>query len=116
MLARVHATASEYATELRHRLADEIATWQRDDIRIDDWAWKPIESGSTSPTAVSRRPSRCTHVRPETCRENHEVGRRMAELRLRIDDAYVEAARSAVDMQLTKAGARLAAVLDAALR
>ena len=117
VLARAHATASEYAADLRRRLADEIASWQAADVRIDDWAWEThrvgvgVAYGRLSPS-VPMEP----HVRPETCRENHDVGRRMAALRLRIDDAYVEAARPAVDMQLAKAGARLAAILDAALR
>jgi hypothetical protein len=40
----------------------------------------------------------------------------MAGLDLRLGQAYVDAARPAVDAQLAKAGARLAAILDAALR
>ena len=49
-------------------------------------------------------------------RANRDIGRRMAALGVRIDDAYVEAARPVVDTQLAKAGARLAAVLDAVFR
>jgi hypothetical protein len=55
-------------------------------------------------------------VRLANCRENQDVGRRMAALDVRIDDTYVAAVRPVLETQLAKAGARLAAVLDAALR
>ena len=117
VLARGHATPSEYAADLRHRLADDIARWQAADVRIGDWAWETHQVGVdvaygrlSPPVAIE------PHMSPDTCRDNHDVGRRMAALHLRIDDAYMDAARPALDTQLAKAAARLAAILDAALR
>ena len=117
VLARAHATASEYAEALRHRHADEIATWHHAEVHIEDWAWETHQTGvevayGRLVPAVPLEP----HVRLETCRGNRDVGRRMAALGLRIDDAYVEAVRPVIDTQLAKAGARLAAVLDNAFR
>jgi hypothetical protein len=40
----------------------------------------------------------------------------MAALDVRVDDPYVDAVRAAFDTQIAKAGARLAAVLEAAFR
>jgi hypothetical protein len=117
VLAREHATASQYAELLRRRLADEIAAWQRAPVRIDDWAWETHRAGVE--VAYGRLPHPLPlepHAHLETCRGNRDVGRRMAELGLRLDDAYVDAARPVVEVQLAKAGARLAAVLEAALR
>ena len=117
LLARAHETASEYAEALRRRRADDIAAWQRGEIRIDDWAWEThqvgidVAYGRLLPPVPIELPARV-----ETCRGNREVGRRMAALGVRIDDAYVEAVRPVVETQLAKAGARLAAVLDATLR
>ena len=117
ILAREHATASEYAEALRLRRADDIAQWQRADVRIDDWAWETHQVGidvayaKLSPP-IPLEPS----VRLDTCRGNREIGRRMAALDVRIDDAYVDAVRAAFDTQVAKAGARLASVLDAAFR
>ena len=47
-----------------------------------------------------------------SCRDRGNVGRRMAALGIRLDDAYADATRPALDAQLAKAGARLAALLD----
>jgi hypothetical protein len=117
ILAREHATATEYAEALRRRRADDIARWQRADVRIDEWAWEThrvgvdVAYGKLSPPIPAE-----PRVRLDSCRGNREIGRRMAALDVRLDEAYVDAVRSAVDTQLAKAGARLAAVLEAAFR
>ena len=117
ILAREHATASEYAEALRHRRADDIARWQREDVRIDDWAWETHEAGLEFAYGKLSPP---VPVEPgvsiDTCRGNRDVGGRMAALDVRVDDAYVDAVRAAFDTQIAKAGARLAAVLAAAFR
>jgi hypothetical protein len=116
VLDRAHATPSEYADDLRRRFAGEIDGWQRLEPSIDDWAWEAHEIGvAVAYGKLPRRVPIAPHVRLDTCRANRDVGRRMAALGIRLDDAYVDAARSALDEQLAKAGARLAAVLDRAL-
>jgi hypothetical protein len=116
VLARAHATPSQYADDLRRRFAEEIDRWQRAEPRIDDWAWEAHEVGVAVAYGKLPRPVPIEpHVRLDTCRGNRDVGRRMAALAVRLDDAYVDAATPALDRQLAKAGARLAAVLDRAL-
>lgn len=117
VLARAHATPHRYADELGRRFASEIAAWRRTEPRIDDWAWETHQAGVA--VAYGKLPRRVAvepAVRPATCRANRDVGRRMAALGLRLDDAYVDAVRPTLDAQLAKAGARLAAVLEHAWR
>ena len=116
VLARVHATPSEYAETLRRRRADDVAQWERAPIAIDDWAWESHEAGVgvAYGRLVPRPPFEHGSIR--SCRDHDDVGQRMANLGLRIDDAYVDAATPVLDTQLAKAGARLAAVLDVAFR
>jgi hypothetical protein len=45
VLAREHATPSQYAERLRGRFADEMAAWQRAPVRVDDWAWESHRAG-----------------------------------------------------------------------
>ena len=116
VLARAHATPSEYADALRHRLADDVARWQRAPIAIDDWAWETHEAGvDVAYGRLEPRPP-LEHGAVRSCRDHDDVGGRMARLGIRIDDGYVDAAALVVDTQLAKAGARLAAILDVAFR
>jgi hypothetical protein len=113
LLRAGHEPASGYAVGLARRFADEMAHWQREPPRIEDWAWETHAVGAD--VAYGRLPRSIPiepHVRPETCRANREIGRRMAELHLRVEDGYVDAVRTALDTQLAKAGARLAGLLD----
>jgi nuclease S1 len=116
VLARTHATPSEYAETLRRRRADDVGRWQRAPIAIDDWAWETHEAGvDVAYGRLEPRPP-FEHGGVRSCRDHGDVGGRMARLGMRIDDAYVAAAAPVVDTQLAKAGARLAAVLEAVLR
>jgi hypothetical protein len=115
VLARAHATPSEYAETLRRRRADDVARWQRAPIAIDDWGWETHEAGvDVAYGRLAPRPP-FEHGAVRSCRDHDDVGERMARLGMRIDDAYIDAAAPVVDTQLAKAGARLAAVLEAAL-
>lgn len=116
VLARAHATPSQYADELGRRFATELDGWQQAEPRIDEWAWEAHEVGvDVAYRALPRRVPIEPHVRPDSCRGNRDVGHRMAALGIRLGDAYVDAAEPALDRQLAKAGARLAALLDRAL-
>jgi hypothetical protein len=116
VLARVHATPSEYAEALRRRRSDDVARWQRGPIAIDDWAWETHEAGvDVAYGRLEPRPP-LEHGAVRSCLDHGDVGGRMAKLGLRIDDAYVDAATPVLAMQLAKAGARLAAVLEVAFR
>jgi hypothetical protein len=79
VLARAHATPSQYADELARRFAGEIDGWQRADPRIDDWAWEAHQVGvAVAYGKLPRRVPTEAHVRLDTCRGNRNVGRRMA--------------------------------------
>ena len=116
VLARAHATPTQYADDLRRRLGDAIGRWQVEPARLDDWAWDTHRIGVD--VAYGRLPRRVPvepDARIDSCRDG-DVGRRMARLDVTLGDAYVDATREALDAQLAKAGARLAAALDGALR
>jgi tRNA(Glu) U13 pseudouridine synthase TruD len=116
VLARAHATPSQYADELRHRFARDLAGWQRAPRDLEAWVWETHRVGVD--VAYGRLPRAIPHERGSIadCREHDGVGERMARLDVRLGDAYVEAVRSTVDAQLAKAAARLASILDAAFR
>jgi hypothetical protein len=112
-LSRAHATPSRYADDLRRRFADEMDGWQRAEPDVEGWAWETHQVGVA--VAYGKLPRRVppeADPRTASCRDRGNVGRRMAALGIRLDDAYVDAARPALDAQLAKAGARLAALLD----
>lgn len=116
ILARAHATPSQYADELRRRFAHDVAEWQRAPRDLDAWAWETHRLGVD--VAYGRLPRAIPHERGSIagCGDHDDVGQRMARLDLRLADAYVDVVRPTVDVQLAKAGARLAAILDAAFR
>lgn len=116
VLARAHATPSQYADELRRRFARDLANWQRAPRDLDAWAWETHRAGVD--VAYGRLPRSIPHERGSIadCRAHDGVGERMARLDLRLGDAYVDLVRPTVDAQLAKAGARLASILEAAFR
>lgn len=112
-LDRAHATPSRYADDLRRRFATELDGWQRAEPDVDGWAWETHQIGvAVAYGKLPRRVPAEPDARIGSCRDRGNVGRRMAALGIRLDDAYADATRPALDAQLAKAGARLAALLD----
>lgn len=116
LLGRAHASPERYAADLRRRFAREITAWRRAEPRVDDWVWETHRVGvEVAYGRLSKRVPAEPRGRLGSCRDGRDVGARMARLGLRADDAYVDAVRTALEEQLARSGARLAALLSRAL-
>ena len=109
------ADVKHFAGELSRRYGRQIARWKAAPVDIEGWAW---ESHQLAGSAVyGRLPAAVTAEDPVAvsgCTDDNNIGQRMMALHERIDQRYVTAVSPVIEKQLTRAGARLADVLNRA--
>lgn len=112
-LARRHRSAGELASAIDCRFATQIEAWLGEEPDPDAWAWEShqqadaVAYGALVP-AVPVLPSGGL----ASCATG-DVTRQMLDLHLAIAGPYEEAAFAVIEQQLARAGARLAATLNA---
>ena len=106
-------TAQQLATELENRFKPEIPAWESAPTDIDAWVWEShqiaqrIVYGSLPVTVPVEEPEEV-----KSCSADNRVSDRLFKLHEQLGSSYDTAADGAIQEQLTKAGVRLAAVLN----
>jgi S1/P1 Nuclease len=104
---------SSFADTLMGDFEEEIPTWKNDTIDFISWARESHDDAVR--ISYGKLPH---HVKPEnpvnvsTCLDDNNVMQRMAALHESVSKRYMNSAGPVVEEQLTKAGTRLAMVLN----
>ena len=101
------------ARDLDHEFHAEISFWESQPADFTAWAWESHALADSVaydklPHAIPVEPPRAI----SSCADDNHVALRMLRLHENLGDAYQSAAAPAVQQQLAKAGARLAALLN----
>ncbi len=107
-------TAQQLADELDARFKDLIPQWQTGSLDSKAWAWEGHEVAERAiygflPNKIAIE----TPLQVTSCADDDHIAARMLALNENLADDYENAAAPVVQEQLTKAGIRLAAVLNA---
>jgi len=106
-------TPEQVADELESKFKAQIAVWKSQPVDIDAWVW---QSHRIAEDAVyGRLPVKVPVEKPEevkSCSADDHVSGRMLNLHEQLDSSYDTAAAAAIQEQLTKAGVRLADILN----
>ncbi len=111
------ADPAEYADSLIQLFSPDLVKWQSAGIHVDDWAWEShdlaesVVYGKLSPKIPIETP-----VSVHSCADANNIGERMMQLHLFVDEPYQEAAAPVIQAQLARAGVRLAMILNDAAR
>jgi S1/P1 Nuclease len=103
----------QLADELQKKFKTQIPVWESQPVDIDAWAWESHEVAEN--VVYGDLPNKVAVEKPQeahTCADDDHISTRMLKLNERIGEKYESAAEAAVQQQLAKAGARLAAVLN----
>jgi len=111
------ADPSEYADFLVQLFSSDFGKWQGAGIHVDDWAWEShdlaesIVYGMLTPN-IPIEPPAPVH----SCADANNIGERMLQLHLHVDESYQEAAAPVIQERLAQAGIRLAMILNDAAK
>ncbi len=113
MLADRDMTIEQFADYLDRRYQPRWPGWTRG--KPIDWAWEAHDLAGTAYRALPAFVPRDPTVQVPSCADNNHIGARMAELHIVLGERYDNVSRPIVEEQLTKAGLRLAALLNSVL-
>jgi hypothetical protein len=107
-------TPREFADEMGIKFKAQIPVWVLEPMDIGSWIWESHQVAED--TVYGDLPVKVPTERPVTvnvCADDDHISTRMLKLHEEIGANYQDAAAGVVQEQLTKAGTRLAAVLNA---
>jgi nuclease S1 len=107
-------TPRQVADEMGIRFKAQIPVWVLEPVDLRSWAWESHQVAED--TVYGNLPVKVTIETPVTvnvCADDDHISTRMLKLREEIGANYQNAVAGVVQEQLTKAGTRLAAVLNA---
>ena len=113
MLAQHDMTLEEFADFLDHRYQPRLQRWNSG--QPTDWAWEGHDAAATAYRALPANVPRDSNVQVNSCADNNHIGPRMFDLRIVLGERYDNVSRPIVEEQLTKAGIRLASLLNSTL-
>lgn len=113
MLAAHDMTIEEFSDFLDHRYQPRLQRWNSG--QPIDWAWEGHDAAVTAYRALPVNVPRDSNVQVNSCADNNHVGQRMADLHIALGERYDNVSRPIVEEQLTKAGVRLAGLLNSTL-
>ena len=113
MLAQHDMTLEEFADFLDHRYQTRLQRWNSG--QPIDWAWEGHDAAVSAYRALPANVPRDANVQVNSCAENNHIGNRMADLHMVLGERYDNVSRPIVEEQLTKAGIRLASLLNSTL-
>jgi hypothetical protein len=113
MLAAHDMTLEEYADFLEHRYAARKQKWNSG--QPIDWAWEGHDLSATAYRALPASVPRDQTIKVDSCADNNHIGHRMADLHIILPVRYDNVSRPIVEEQVTKAGIRLAGMLNSLL-
>jgi hypothetical protein len=107
-------TAQQIADDLDRKFTTRISAWESKPNDLSAWAWEshqlaedvaygalPVKIAIETPTPVN------------SCSDDNHISTRMLQLNEQLADPYLNSSETVIQEQLTKAGVRLAAVLNA---
>lgn len=113
MLAQHDMTVEQFAEFLDRRYQPRWQRWTSG--QPIDWAWEGHDAAITAYRALPANVPRDPNVQVNSCLDNNHVSARMADLHIVLGERYDNVSRPIVEEQLTKAGIRLAALLNSSL-
>jgi hypothetical protein len=106
-------TAQQIADELESKFKSQIGSWESEPVDLAAWSWEGHDVAEN--TVYDDLPTKVAIEKPQevkTCADDDHISTRMLNLNEKIGADYENAAENAMQEQLAKAGARLAAVLN----
>jgi len=113
LLARHDMTLEEFADFLDGRYRRRQQRWNSG--QPIDWAWEGHDAAVTAYRALPANLPRDQSVQMASCADNNHIANRLAELHIVLGEHYENVSHPIVEEQLTKAGIRLAALLNSTL-
>jgi hypothetical protein len=113
MLAQHDMTLEQFADFLDRRYQPRLLRWNSG--QPVDWAWEGHDAAITAYRALPVSVPHDNNAQVNSCADNNHVGHRMADLHIELGERYDNVSRPIVEEQLTKAGIRLAALLNSTL-
>jgi len=112
-------SSAQIANDLKRKYGAQMEAWQKQPIDFSAWAWESHERAETTAYGKLPHPIAIEAPHPMTaCVENGDTAAhdRMLKIDENLSDSYENAAAPVVQRRVAQAGARLAAVLNSALR
>jgi hypothetical protein len=113
MLAQHDMTLEQFADFLDRRYQPRLLRWNSG--QPIDWAWEGHDAAITAYRALPVNVPHDNNAQVNSCADNSHIGHRMADLHIELGERYDNVSRPIVEEQLTKAGIRLAALLNSTL-
>lgn len=113
MLGQHDMTLEEFADFLDSRYRARLQRWNSGQPL--DWAWEAHDAAVTAYRALPAYVPHEPDAQAASCADNNHIGKRMAELHIVLGERYENVSRPIVEEQLTKAGVRLATLLNSTL-
>jgi hypothetical protein len=110
-------TPQQLAQKLDAQFSTQEDAWAKAPIDFNKWAWEGHQLAET--VVYGDLPAKIAVEKPaevKTCADDNHISTRMLNLHEDLEDDYENAASPAVEEQLTKAGLRLATVLNSILK
>ena len=107
-------TTPQIAAELQDRFKTQLPAWQSKKMDVAAWAWESYQAAEK--TVYGKLPAKIPVETPKpvkACSDADHISKRMLKLNEVIGDDYQNVAAPVVEERLAKAGARLAATLNA---
>jgi hypothetical protein len=106
-------TSAQVAERLERKYKSRIVVWASQPVNVAAWIWQSHRLAET--VAYGDLPVHIALQTPEpvtSCNGDDHISNRMLQLHETLGAAYLKAVEPTVEMQLARAGARLAAVLN----
>jgi hypothetical protein len=103
----------EWAGTLDRQSAAHDSAWQKEGIKVEDWAWESYQQAEK--VTYGDLSVRIPVEKPEPvseCTDDHHISQRMLKLHEQVAQPYVDAVAPVIDEQIAKAGVRLAMILN----
>jgi hypothetical protein len=107
-------TAQQIADELESKFKAQIPSWVSEPVDLASWAWESHQAAED--TVYGDLPVKVTIETPRpvnTCADDDHISTRMLKLHEQLGGDYQKASEGVIQERLTRAGVRLAAVLNA---
>jgi hypothetical protein len=107
-------TAQQIADQLESKFKAQIPSWDSGPVDLASWAWESHQAAED--TVYGDLPVKVAIETPRevnTCADDDHISTRMLKLHEQLGGDYQKATESVIQERLTKAGVRLAAVLNA---
>jgi hypothetical protein len=104
---------AQWADSLDREFSAQVSAWQKEGVKLDDWAWEGHELADS--VVYAKLPAPIPVEKPvavKSCSDDDHVSTRLLKLREQVAQAYLDAVAPTVNEQIAKAGVRLAMILN----